>query len=59
MFKKQTLIIKKYIDEMLKKRYIRLSTSFYAAFIFIVKKFNKRLKFYVDYRILNALIIFN
>ena len=49
MFKKQTLIIKEYIDEMLKKKYIRLSTSFYVVFILIVKKFNKGFRFYVNY----------
>ena len=59
IFKKQILIIKKYIDEMLKKKYIRLSISSYIALIFIVKKFDKEFKFYVNYRAFNALIVFN
>ena len=59
MSRKQAFIIKKYIDEMLDKDYIKFNISFYAAFIFIVKKFNKELRFYVNYRALNALIIFN
>ena len=59
MFKKQISIIKKYIDKMLKKKYIKLNTSLYAVFILIIKKFNEKLKFYMNYRILNIFIIFN
>ena len=44
---------------MLKKRYIRLSTLSYAALILIVKKLDKELCIYIDYRTLNALIIKN
>ena len=44
---------------MLRKKYIRLNTLFYIAFIFIVKKLNKEFKLYVNYRTFNALIIFN
>ena len=44
---------------MLSKNYIRSSTSFYAASILIIKKSNKRLRVYIDYRALNALIVFN
>ena len=59
IFKKQILIIKKYIDKMLKKKYIRSSISFYVVFIFIIKKFNEGFKLYIDYRALNAFIVFN
>ena len=44
---------------MLDKNYIRLSISFYAALVLIIKKSNKRFRIYIDYRALNALIIFN
>ena len=52
-------MIKKYIDKMLKKKYIKLNTSLYTASILIVKKLNEKLRFYIDYRILNVFIIFN
>ena len=44
---------------MLKKKYIRLNTLFYIVFIFIVKKFNKGFKLYVNYRAFNVFIVFN
>ena len=44
---------------MLRKEYIRSNTSFYVVFVFIVKKSDKRFKFYVNYRIFNTFIIFN
>ena len=59
MFKKQTSIIKKYIDKILKKKYIRFNTSFYVISILIIKKFDKRFRFYVDYQALNVFIVFN
>ena len=52
-------MIKEYIDEILEKRYIRLNISLYAASILIVKKLDKELRIYIDYRTLNALIIKN
>ena len=51
--------MKEYIDEILSKRYIRLSTFSYIISILIIKKFNKDLRVCVDYRALNALIISN
>ena len=51
--------MKEYIDEMLEKEYIKFNTLFYIIFILIMKKSNKGLRFYVNYRILNALIILN
>ena len=56
---KQALVVKEYIDEMLGKGYIRLSTSPYAAPVLIVKKPDRGIKVCVDYRALNALTIHN
>ena len=44
---------------MLKKGYIKLNIFLYIASILIVKKSNKELRIYIDYRTLNALIIKN
>ena len=44
---------------MLDKDYIKFNISFYVALVLIVKKLDKELRFYVNYRALNALIIFN
>ena len=52
-------MIKEYIDEMLNKKYIRFNILFYVISIFIIKKFNKEFRFYIDYRAFNAFIVFN
>ena len=44
---------------MLGKGYIRPSILLYAALVFIVKKPDRGLKVYVDYKVLNSLIIKN
>ena len=44
---------------MLSKNYIRSSTLSYIASILIIKKSNKGLRVCIDYRALNALIVFN
>ena len=44
---------------MLEKRYIKSNISFYIIFILIIKKSNKGLRFYINYRDLNVFIIFN
>ena len=44
---------------MLKKSYIRANIFSYTILILIVKKFDDNLRIYVNYRILNALIIRN
>ena len=44
---------------MLEKRYIRFNISLYVALILIIKKLDKELCIYIDYRTLNALIIKN
>ena len=51
--------MKKYLNEILNKNYIKFNISFYAALIFIMKKSNKGFKIYINYKILNAFIIFN
>ena len=52
-------MIKKYIDDMLRKKYIRFSISLYVVFVLIVKKLNKEFRFYIDYRAFNVLIVLN
>ena len=59
IFRNQIFVIKEYIDEMLKKKYIKFNISLYVVFILIVKKLNEKLRIYVDYRVFNAFIIFN
>ena len=44
---------------MFDKKYIKLSIFSYITSIFIVKKSNKKLRIYIDYYILNFLIIKN
>ena len=51
--------MKKYIDKILGKKYIKLNTLFYIIFILIIKKSNNKLRFYINYRALNAFIILN
>ena len=55
----QALVVKKYIDDMLGKGYIRPSTSEYAAPVLIVKKPDGGLRVCIDYRALNAVTIKN
>ena len=57
--KKQIIIVKDYIEKMLKKSYIRANISLYITFVLIVKKFDDDLRICVNYRALNALIIRN
>ena len=59
MSREQASVVKKYIDDMLGKGYIRPSTSPYAAPVLIVKKPDGGLRVCVDYRALNALSIKN
>ena len=51
--------MKKYLNKILNKNYIRFNISFYAILIFIVKKPNKEFKVYINYKIFNAFIILN
>ena len=51
--------MKKYVNKILNKKYIRSNTSFYIILIFIVKKSNEKFCIYIDYKIFNILIIKN
>ena len=44
---------------MLDKGYIRFSISSYTISILIIKKLDKELRLYINYRALNTLIILN
>ena len=59
LIKNQILIIKTYVNEMLKKNFIPFNFFRYAIFVLIMKKFEKFFRICVNYRTLNALIIKN
>ena len=59
MFREQAAVVKKYVNKILRKSYIRLSIFLYIVSILIVKKSNRELRICIDYRALNALIIKN
>ena len=48
--------IKKYLNEHLKKEFIVFNYVLFVLSILFVKKLNKNLRFYVNYRKLNAII---
>ena len=48
--------IKKYLNEHLKKRFIVLNYALFASFVLFIEKPNKELRFYINYRKLNAII---
>jgi hypothetical protein len=56
MSRKELLVLRKTFTELLNKNFIRASSSSAAAFILFAKKPNGGLRFYVNYRALNALI---
>ncbi len=49
-------MIKRYIKKNLKKRFIKLSNALFTSPILLVRKLNRELRFYMNYRDLNALI---
>ena len=49
-------MLKKIFTELLNKKFIRVSYFSAAAFIFLIKKFKKNIRFYINYRELNAII---
>ena len=51
--------MKKYVNKILKKDYIKRNISLYVTLILIIKKLNEELRIYVNYKILNVLIIRN
>ena len=48
--------VKKYLNEHLKKRFIIFNYALFASFVLFIEKSNKRLRFYVNYKKLNAII---
>jgi hypothetical protein len=56
MFEEELKIVKKYLEDNLKKRFIVASRSFFASSVMFMKKTNESLRFCVDYRKLNQLI---
>ena len=57
--KDKLLVIKKYINKHLNKGYIYLSIFLAAAPIFLTKKLGGGIRFYINYRGLNTIIIKN
>ncbi len=54
--KDELLLIKKYLKKHLNKEFIESSTTSYASSILFAKKSEEELRFWVDYRKLNAII---
>ena len=48
--------VKKYLNEHFKKRFIVFNYASFILFILFIKKSNKDLRFYINYRKLNAII---
>ena len=48
--------IKKYLNEHLRKRFIVFNYALFVLSILFIKKSNKNLRFYINYRKLNAII---
>ena len=48
--------IKKYLNEHLKKEFIVSNYALFVSFVLFIKKSNKGLRFYMNYRKLNAII---
>ena len=59
MLREQISIIKKYIDKILEKKFIKLNYFLYATSIFIIKKLKNDFRIYIDYRALNTFTIKN
>ena len=59
IFKKQTLIIKKFINKMLKKRYIRLNILFTSLLFLSLKSLIKNLNFVLIIEFLTLLSFSN
>ncbi len=55
MLTHKLLETKKYLKKNLKKNFISSSSTFFASLVLFVAKPNEELRFYVDYRKLNAL----
>jgi len=59
ILKDKLLVIKKYINKHLNKGFIRPSMLLVAALILLTKKLRGGIRFYVNYKGLNAIIIKN
>jgi len=59
ILKDKLLVIKKYINKHLNKGFIRPSMLLAAAPIFLAKKLGGSIRFYINYKGLNAIIIKN
>ena len=59
MFKDKLLVIKKYINKHLNKGFICPSISLTVIFILLAKKLGGGIRFYINYRGLNTIIIKN
>ena len=59
MSKDEFLVIKKYINKYFNKGFICPSISLAAAPIFLAKKLGGGIRFYINYRGLNIIIIKN
>jgi len=59
MLRDELLAVKKYINKHLNKGFIRPSMSPAAAPILLAKKLGGGIRFYINYRGLNAIIIKN
>jgi hypothetical protein len=55
MFEEKLKIVKKYLEDNLKKRFIATNCSSFVSFVMFMKKTNESLRFCVDYRKLNQL----
>ena len=51
--------VKEYLDDNLKKGFISPSTAPYTSLVLFVQKYDRSLRFYIDYRKLNAITIRN
>ena len=56
MFKNELLILQKYFKKKFNKKFIRFNFFKYSFFVLFVKKFEKNLRFGVNYRKLNVII---
>jgi hypothetical protein len=59
LLKKELQVLREYINENLKKKYIRLSTLLVRYPVLFVPKLNGKLRMCVDYRQFNAITVKN
>ena len=59
IFKDELLVVKKYINKYFNKEFIYFNIFLVAAPILFIKKLGGGIRFYINYRGLNAIIIKN